>query len=93
MSFRVCLQSDNSNIQLNVAHAQDQVVSIIEKAVNSSEMDELIADQVLAFAGALKPPMAGLKSAILTDPSWKNSIPIKFHWKSFQSEFGQFKPR
>jgi hypothetical protein len=83
----------SSITQWNVlVQAEERVVDLIEKAVNSSEMDELPADQVVVFAQALNLPTAGLQSAILADPKWRKCIPSTIHWKSFRVMFGEFEP-
>jgi hypothetical protein len=69
------------------------VVDIIQSAVNGENMEDLLADQVEAFALALDLQLShhnAIKAAVLKDGSWRNQFPRVFHWQGLSKKFGEF---
>ncbi|CEP02284.1 unnamed protein product (mitochondrion) [Plasmodiophora brassicae] len=86
------LVSHNVLVNDDVAELQTGVVTMIEEAVNSPDMVELLADQVMAFARALDlAPVAGAaRAAVVTDISWQCAIPDTIHWNFLRNKFSEY---
>jgi hypothetical protein len=89
----IILQSDNRRAVIALRKYEDVVVDMIQSALNGDDMEDLLADQVAAFALALKlqlPHHTKIKAAVMADRSWRNQVPRVFHWKGLSNKFGEF---